>query len=147
MKEEDKLVERFGRKGPWTVPEGYFESVRIEISSKLPEYPEKPKPIKLSKWQRVKPYVYLAAMFAGIWCMMQMFHHVSSNVGGVNLDNPPEQLALLMSDPEMTDVYLTFDHESDEQLIDEVSGMYDNFQDFEEDFGQALEPAYENINV
>lgn len=86
-------------------------------------------------------------MFAGIWCMMQMFHHVSSNVGGVNLDNPPEQLALLMSDPEMTDVYLTFDHESDEQLIDEVSGMYDNFQDFEEDFGQALEPAYENINV
>lgn len=147
MKEEDKLVDRFGRKGPWSVPEGYFESVRNEITAKLPEYPEAPKPLPLSRWQRVKPYVYLAAMFAGIWCMMQMFHHISSGMGSVNLDNPPEQLAQIMSDPEMTEIYLAGEHVSDEELINDVSEMYDSFREFEEDFGFELEPDYSNINV
>lgn len=148
MKEEDKLVERFGRKGPWTVPDDYFESVRIEITSKLPEYPHKPQPVKLCRWQTVKPYVYLAAMFAGIWCMMQVFHQVSSGVDKVNLDNPPESLAALMSDPEVSDMYLlNATHVSDEQLIDEVSLMYDSIEDFEKDFGYELEPEYDNIKV
>ena len=147
MKEEDKLVERFGRKGPWTVPEGYFESVRIEITSKLPEYPRKPQPVKLGRWQRVKPYVYLAAMFAGIWCMMQMFHQMSSGAGAVNLDNPPEHLAALMSDPEVAGIYLAGQPVSDEQLIDEVCSMYDSIEDFEKDFGYELEPEYDKIKV
>ena len=33
MKEEEKLIDRYGRKGPWTVPDGYFEAVRIDIAS------------------------------------------------------------------------------------------------------------------
>lgn len=147
MKEEDKLVDKFGRKGPWTLPDGYFESVRVEIAAKLPEYPAKPAPAKLSRWQRVKPYVYLAAMFAGIWCMMQVFHHVSSGVGAVSLDNPPEHIAQLMSEPEITDIYLMGQQVSDDELIDEVSQMYDNIEDFQDDFGYELEPEYENINV
>ncbi len=24
-------------------------------------------------WERIRPYVYMAAMFAGIWCMLKMF--------------------------------------------------------------------------
>ena len=39
-KQEDKLIEKYGREGAWRVPEGYFESVYKEIGEKLPPYPE-----------------------------------------------------------------------------------------------------------
>lgn len=146
MKEEEKLIERFGRKGPWSVPDGYFESVRSEIMAKLPEYPAAPKAPKLSLWQRVKPYVYLAAMFAGIWCMMKVFHDVSS-ADQLSLDNPPEQIAAYMGEPEVTELYTVQSSLSDDELIDEVSGNYDNIEDFEKDFGYKLEPEYDNIDI
>ena len=146
MKEEDIIIERYGRKGPWSVPDGYFESVRMEIESKLPEYPAAPAPVKLSTWQRVKPYVYLAAMFGGIWCMMKVFHH-ASDMGRLSLDNPPEQIAAYMGDPEMTDMYMLPTSLSDAELIDEVSDNYSTIEDFEEDFGYTLEPEYDKIDL
>lgn len=152
MKEEDKIIERFGRKGPWRVPEGYFEAVRAEVKAKLPDYPEAPGVAKLSLWQRVKPYAYLAAMFAGIWCMMQIFHRVSDGMGTLNIDNPPAQLAALMQDPELnsgdfTDIYISGPSMSDDELIDDVIASYDNMQDFERDFGISLDPKYDNMKL
>ena len=37
-------------------------------------------------WQRLKPLAYLAAMFAGVWCMMSVFSHFTStsNLNGVS---------------------------------------------------------------
>jgi hypothetical protein len=37
-------------------------------------------------WQRLKPFAYLAAMFAGVWCMMSVFSHFTntSNLNGVS---------------------------------------------------------------
>lgn len=146
MKEEEKLIERYGRKGPWTVPDGYFDSVCAEVLEKLPEYPAKPQPVELSRWQRIKPYAYLAAMFAGIWCMMQVFHH-ASGVGKLSLDNPPAQIAALMAEPDMADMMYSLPSSvSDDELIDEVSGQYSSIEDFEEDFGVEIEPEYENAD-
>lgn len=146
MKEEDKILERYGQKGPWRVPDGYFETVRIEIISKLPEYPEAPKRADMSLWQRVKPYVYLAAMFAGIWCMMKVFHN-ASGMGSLNLDNPPENIAAFMGEPEMNDLFMLPSDISDMELIDEVSENYDNMEEFAEDFDYRLEPEYKNIEL
>lgn len=144
MKEEEKIIATFGRKGPWSVPDGYFESVRIEIASKLPVYPEKPQPVIMTKWQRVKPYVYLAAMFAGIWCMMKVFHH-ASGMDQVNLDNPPEQIASYMGDPGVSEMMMLPADMSDIELLDEVSDSYDSMEEFEKDFGYELEPQYDRI--
>ncbi len=71
-RQEDILIEKYGRKGGWTVPEGYFESVYKEIDAKLPSFPEAPRHVEMTAWQRMKPYVYLAAMFAGIWLMIHL---------------------------------------------------------------------------
>ena len=146
MKEEDKLIDTFGRKGPWSVPDGYFDSVRVEVMSKLPDYPAAPVPQKLSTWQRLKPYVYLAAMFGGIWCMMQVFHN-ASGVGKLSLDNPPEHIASYMGDVASDDAYMLPSSISDVELIDEVSGNYDSIEDFEQDFGYELEPEYDKIDL
>lgn len=152
MKEEDKIIARYGKRNPWKVPEGYFESVRIEIASVLPEYPSKPTAVKLKGWQRYKPYVYLAAMFAGIWCMMQVFKHASDGLGAVSLDNPPQHIASLMKNPDVSDIELSETYTlgesfNDDELIDDVSKRYASIKDFEADFGYQLDPEYNNIDL
>ena len=67
MKEEDELLRRCGTKPPFTVPEGYFENFAKELMDKLPEkdtataMPNTP-----TMWERIKPWVYMAAMFCGL---------------------------------------------------------------------------------
>lgn len=146
MKEEKNLIDKFGRKGPWTVPDGYFDSVREEVMSKLPEYPAAPKPADMSVWQRLKPYVYLAAMFAGIWCMMHIFHNVAGG-DSLSLDNPPEHLAAYIGEMESDDYLMLPSSISDDELLEEVSMQYDNIEDFEADFGYQLSPQYDNIDL
>ena len=57
---------------PFKVPDGYFEGLTDNIMSHLPErVEENPKPATF--WQRVQPWVYMAAMFAGIALMVRLF--------------------------------------------------------------------------
>lgn len=102
MKEDDKLKNKFGTDSGFRVPEGYFDRVFSEIETKLPEHPGLKAPAPLSRWQRMKPYVYLAAMFGGIWCTMKMVSMMSNTQPEeVSLDNPPEMIAKAMSTPEV----------------------------------------------
>lgn len=62
------------------VPDGYFESFTARITAGLPERPELEHPDDIEAetaprtfWQTVRPYVYMAAMFAGVWLMLQLF--------------------------------------------------------------------------
>lgn len=109
MKEEDKLKHRFGTDTGFRVPEGYFDRVFSEIDTQLPEHPGLRPAAPLSRWQRLKPYVYLAAMFGGIWCTMKMVSMMSdTGPEPVSLDNPPEMIAQAMSNPEVvSQVYST----------------------------------------
>ncbi len=145
--QEEKLIKKYGREGSWKVPEGYFESVYKEIDAKLPPYPETPRHVEMTAWQRIKPYVYLAAMFAGIWLMMKVFYNASGNVT-LSLDNPPEHIAMAMSEPEFADAYLlTETTMSDIELETEVIKDYDSIEDFEKDFGYKLESEYADMSL
>lgn len=66
-KVEDKILKMAGRETPFRVPDGYFENLTERIMDGLPEVEEKPamKPVRISMWDRVKPWVYMAAMFVG----------------------------------------------------------------------------------
>lgn len=145
MKEEDKLISKYGKESGMKVPEGYFADLQSHIMSSLPPY-QKTVKIETSRWQRVKPYVYLAAMFCGIWLMMKVFHTATQPLS-LNLDNPPEALVELIDNgwddyeihytPSSTD----FDLEDEELIM-----SYDNFEDFEKDFGYDLKPEYSTIS-
>lgn len=137
---EEKLKETYGKNPGWKVPDGYFDSFYIEMSEKLPEMKLPASAEPLSKWQRVKPYLYLAAMFAGIWMMMKVFHTASQNAS-LNLENPPEHIAMLMaSDPDY-DLYADPDIDSDD--IDSVLNSYDSMEDLGKDMGIEIQPAYD----
>lgn len=66
MKEEDTLLKKLGKENSFKVPEGYFENLTSEVMNKLPEkekitFEEE----HVSTWTRLKPLLYMAAMFIG----------------------------------------------------------------------------------
>lgn len=144
----DRLKEIVGDDAGMKVPEGFFENKFKEIQASLPPYPEAPKPERLSPWHRLRPYVYMAAMFAGIWLMMQLFHRVSAPET-LSLDNIPAQVAQAMSSesdlPEF--IGLASAPTDDYELETQVADAYGDMDTFEDDFGYDLQPEYEDMQV
>ncbi len=62
----NKLKEIDKTKNPFKVPENYFAQFNEEIMNRLPEK-EIIVPEPVSMWDRAKPWVYLAAMFVGLY--------------------------------------------------------------------------------
>lgn len=141
MKAEDKIRERYGTDPGFKVPEGYFDNIYAKIATELPaKDPVVQKP--LTMWQRVRPYVYLAAMFAGIWCMMKMFHMMTV-APDISLENVPELVAEAMSKPENIDVYVPTGVVSETDVMTQLAEEYESFDEFVDDFGYEFD---ENIS-
>lgn len=66
MREEDNILRKAGLENPFQVPDGYFDNLTAQVMDKLPEKEvvsatqQEP-----TMWQKVKPLLYMAAMFAG----------------------------------------------------------------------------------
>lgn len=87
MAKEDFLVKTFGTDKPFKTPDGYFDSFSDKLMEKLPERSfEHILPQKVTLWDRVKPLVYLAAMFAGI---ALMFAIAEDFIGSSHEDKHP----------------------------------------------------------
>ena len=65
----NRLEEIDKTKNPFKVPENYFSQFNEEIMRKLPEK-EFVAPQPVTMWEKVKPWVYLAAMFIGMYVMI-----------------------------------------------------------------------------
>lgn len=145
MNKEEKLKVKIGTETGFKVPDGYFDEVFSKIAASLPEQTiEKPKP--LTKWQRMKPYVYMAAMFAGIWCMMKMFHSMTIQLG-VSLENPPAVIAEAMSNNSFVEEYMTIDNLSGYEMETSLEGEYEDFDDFVADFDYQFEEDIEKLDI
>lgn len=133
MKQEEQLINKYGKDSGMRVPDGYFPSLEKQIMDSLPPYPKTVTKIDQSQWQRMKPYVYLAAMFCGIWLMMKVFHTATQPMS-MSLDNPPEALVEML-DGGMDYNYHYMPYYEDYNLDDEELIMsYDNIEDFKQDF-------------
>ncbi len=65
---------RWPKSNGMTVPAGYFDDFSRRMMACIPSDPlPQPRVVKRTFWQYVRPYVYMAAMFAGIWLMMNVF--------------------------------------------------------------------------
>ena len=65
MKEEDKLLKKIGTENPFRVPEGYFEGFTSDLMSRLPEKEKTDVHREPTTWEKVRPWLYMAAMFIG----------------------------------------------------------------------------------
>ena len=145
MKAEEQLISKYGKDSGMKVPEGYFADLERNIMNSLPPYQQSQKTVVLSRWQRVKPYVYLAAMFCGIWLMMKVFHTATQPLS-MSLENPPQALVDMLDGGLDYDIHYLpympdFDIDDEEFIM-----SYDNIEDFENDFGYELKPEYSTVS-
>lgn len=130
MKPQDILSNVNHRSG-MTVPEGYFEEFAARMTASLPEQPWEKADNAQDKsyilphktlWNTVRPYVYMAAMFAGVWCMMKMFDFMRPASSPLGLEGNPTLAAAVSNTTYVNDYLLNSSAEFD----DMDSGLYDD---------------------
>ena len=105
MKEEDNILKKVGKEDVFRVPDGYFEN----LTSK-----ETPAIIKRepTKWERIKPWVYMTAMFAGAALIIRV----------ASTDRTPVNNRMAMDEPEtevVSDEYISA--VLDDSMLDDYS--------------------------
>ena len=74
----NKLAEIDRKRNPFKVPDNYFARLNEEIMNHLPEKEIVP-PQTVSLWEKVKPWVYMAAMFVGLYITIQFLTKQADN--------------------------------------------------------------------
>ena len=101
---------------PFTVPEGYFENLTQDIMAALPEqeslYSTR---ITVTPWMRIRPYLYAAAAFAGI------FFCIKAAVG-ISARNNAAQVAQIEETTIYSDEYI--DSFLETAMIDDCTLYY-----------------------
>lgn len=78
--EKQDILSKIGKESGFKVPENYFEEFASRMEKILPEHDVIPE-VKPTMWNKLRPYIYLTAMFAGIWCMMWIFNDLAGTAG------------------------------------------------------------------
>ena len=84
------------------------------MNEKLPDVEITPVDVKPTMWQRIKPIVYMAAMFAGVWCMMQVFSNFTDSG---NLDSVRAVAEKLQDDKSNVDEFIMSGGVSDYDIL------------------------------
>lgn len=134
MKDNHDILTRISRNDGMTVPDGFFEQFVSKMADSLPANPEaeqaqRPAPRK-SLWGSIRPYVYMAAMFAGIWCMLKMFTIMSPSGVDLSIDNN-RALSDALSDDNFIYEYIN-DDISSRDLYDDLYDDSIDVNDFTE---------------
>lgn len=80
MQDDKILIERYGKKHHFTTPDGYFEHFHEQLMNSLPEVEPVATPtVEINIMTRVKPWLYMAAMFIGIIFMVQGLMYIQQN--------------------------------------------------------------------
>jgi hypothetical protein len=75
MDTNSKLKE-FGDKNPFCIPDGYFENFAENMMNRLPDLPAE-QPEVISIYDRVKPWLYMAAVFGGLIILFNVLNRTS----------------------------------------------------------------------
>ncbi len=113
MSPEESKLNEIEKSSPFKVPEGYFEQFSEEMMSRLPEHKtEKIQVINL--WDRFRPWVYMAAMLAGVAFMIKNF--VMKNPETKDYQSQAKSGIVLHSDAEIEDFYRYYEDQVAEDL-------------------------------
>lgn len=122
--ETENILDKIGRRDGMTVPDGYFADFQAKMEGMLPfneEAETAPGAVTRaprSFWNRVRPFVYMAAMFAGVWCMVKMFSMLGTAGVDLSVENN-EVLSNALSDDSFVYDYIRYDV-SDREVMEEM---------------------------
>jgi hypothetical protein len=94
MNTNNKLDELKDR-NPFRVPDGYFGSFTENMMSRLPEKPIEKSNV-ISIYDRIKPWLYMAAAFAGLILLFNVLNKTAGTVPE-NEDTPPSGTSVTVS--------------------------------------------------
>jgi len=117
------ILEKINHNDGMTVPDGYFADFAARMTASLPkqEWEEAQTTVlHRSVWQRVRPYIYLAAMFMGVWCMMKMFDLMRVDSSGLSIEGNPVMTAALSNDHFINEYFINEGDISDHQLMEDL---------------------------
>lgn len=122
MKGQD-ILSKIDHQSGMTVPDNFFEDFNKRMIEALPEQSwenSSPRIMPRSLWSRVRPYVYMAAMFLGIWCMMKTFDLMRGDVP-VSVEKNTQLMSAINNDAFFNDYCSPAVNESDiyDDLYDE----------------------------
>lgn len=126
MKQDNDIFSRLPRHDGTTVPEDYFADFAKRMAEQLPVRDELEQPAQIlqvpkTMWQRVRPYVYMAAMFGGVWCMLKMFSTMQTQQDPTRIESYPE-LAEALDDEQFVREYVVEDLTPTE-IIDQLDSV------------------------
>lgn len=126
MKSKFNKLKEVDKGNPFTVPENYFAQVKEEIMNRLPEK-EYTAPQPVSLWDRVKPWVYMAAMFVGLYITINFLTNNTANDDQASL-----QEATVFTAEEPADSYWSSVHITEEEFYQylEEQLVYDGYYDY-----------------
>lgn len=118
MGKEDNLLRKVGTGNPFRVPDQYFEDFTQELMDKLPEKEPMPSMPEITFWQRVKPWIYMTAMFCGIMLSVKIFVGDTAKdefpvISHVEAENIPDEDLEIMIDRIMMDDYTLYQYLTD----------------------------------
>lgn len=85
METKKQTLADIDKKNPFKVPENYFVQFNESIMAKLPEK-EITQVRKVTLWEKSKPWVYMAAMFLGLFFTVRLLTINTDTTS--SLDNP-----------------------------------------------------------
>ena len=74
-------------KQPFRVPEGYMAGLTNQIMDRLPELPVKEEPQSVSLMDRIRPWLYLAAVFIGMGLFFRIIVDADKSVNQASVDS------------------------------------------------------------
>ena len=114
LETEKNILDELRDRQPFRVPEGYFEGFTDDFMSRLPKKTA-PEAKVISLYDRVKPWLYLAATFAGIIVLFNIFFKLS--------EIPKDENKVLTSV-----VYVDMEEEEDdEDFLEFINDLYASY--------------------
>ena len=118
MGKEDNILKKAGTDNPFSVPDHYFEDFSRNLMAKLPEKEPLPLPEEPTLWQRVKPWIYMAAMFCGIMLSVRVFvgepqKEEIPHINVADAENIPDEDWEIIIDRIMMDDYTLYQYLTD----------------------------------
>ncbi|WP_297902641.1 hypothetical protein [uncultured Parabacteroides sp.] len=120
MKKEENNLDRLKGINPFVVPEGYMEGLTERIMSQLPEKQEE-RGRQISLMDRVRPWLYMAAVFAGLGLFFKAIVGIDGSGDSTASDS------LLVRTEVSTTSLDAIEAEEDEEYLEYLETQYANY--------------------
>ena len=111
-------------KQPFRVPEGYMAGLTNQIMDRLPELPKEEEPQSVSLMDRIRPWLYLAAVFIGMGLFFRVIVDADKSVNQASVDSLLVQSEVSEAAVEVIDADISAD---DADYLEYIEDQYNDY--------------------